>query len=252
MICKNCKQNFDGNFCNNCGQKHNVERLNFNYLINEISNNILQVNRGIFFTIKELTIRPGHTIRDFLNGKRKQHFKPLAFILFTSAVYVLITYFTNPITVVEEALSGITDALSNNGEKLSITANILNWLLSNFAYSTLLLIPIFSFASYICFLKEKYNYIEHLILNFYISGQQIIIYLTFAALYYIFGIDGYYKEIIPVIVATLFIFWTYIQFFKNHNFFLKISLTILTYILNFILIMIMIVIIVFIEVMIKR
>ena len=92
MICKNCDHDFDGDYCNNCGQKSTVQNINFKFLIDEISNTVFQVNRGLFFTVKELFVRPGHSIREFLNGKRKQHFKPLAFVLVVSTIYVLVTY----------------------------------------------------------------------------------------------------------------------------------------------------------------
>lgn len=36
MICKNCEQQFQGSFCNNCGQKSNVKRINFAYLLHFI------------------------------------------------------------------------------------------------------------------------------------------------------------------------------------------------------------------------
>ncbi len=252
MTCKNCGHSFEGNFCNNCGQKFNVRRINFNYLIDEISNSFFQVNRGIFFTIKDLAIRPGNSIRDFLNGKRKQHFKPLAFILMVSAIYVLTTYFTGKKTYLGDAMSGMSSAFSDNGDELAITNIILNWLSNNFAYSTLLLLPIFSFASYLSFIKVKYNYFEHLILNFYIAGQQIIIYLTFDILFFTFKIEGYLIQIVPFIIAMLYLFWAFIQFFKTEKLLLKIVLTILNYILYFIIISITITLISILEMMIKR
>ena len=103
MVCKNCENEFNGNFCNNCGQKSNTRKINYNYLIEEISNNVFQVHRGIFFTVKELSYRPGHSIREFLNGKRKQHFKPVGFVLITSALYVFTSLLFNENTFSQQA-----------------------------------------------------------------------------------------------------------------------------------------------------
>lgn len=231
MICKNCEQEFSGNFCNTCGQKSNTNRINFNYLIDEISNNVLQVNRGIFYTIKELSIRPGHTIREFLSGKRKQHFKPIAFVLLTSALYVLTTFLIDEKTFLGNTFSGMAIVLNENNLEKSTTANILNWLSNNFGYSSLLLLPFFSFASYISFINQKYNFFEHLILNCYITGQQALIYLTFAIIFFVLKIDGYYTEAVPFFIATLFVFWTFNQFFETKKTFSKILFTLITYIL---------------------
>ncbi len=233
MICKNCEQNFEGNFCNNCGQNSNVQKINFNYLVDEISNSVLQVNRGILFTIKELLIRPGHSIRGFLEGKRKQHFKPLAFVLLISTVYVLVMYVMDKNTFLGDSISGALAAISEKGIEASTTLKILNWLANNHAYTTLLLLPIYSFASYLAFIKTKYNYFEHLILNFYIVGQQMVIYLIFSLLYFAFGIDSYFLETVPLILSMIFMFWTFIQFFQSKKLVTKIFLTLLTYFLYF-------------------
>lgn len=238
MTCKNCNKNFDGNFCNNCGQKSNVQKINFTYLVDEISNSVLQVNRGILFTIKELFVRPGNSIREFLEGKRKQHFKPLAFVLLVSTIYVLLTYFTGTKTFLGNALTGVSDAISSRGQELSTSIKILNWLANNYAYSTLLLLPIFSLASYLSFKKVQYNYFEHLILNFYITGQQIVIYIIFTFLYYAFNSDSYFLQGLPFILSILFTFLTFIQFFQSKKIVTKIFLTLLAYILYFIFIVV--------------
>ena len=106
MICKNCEQNFNGNYCSNCGQNSNVRKVDYKYLISEIPNSIFQINRGFLFTLKELFTKPGHSIREFLEGKRKNHFKPIAFIIFTSTLYVLAHYFIGNQTFIDDAISG--------------------------------------------------------------------------------------------------------------------------------------------------
>jgi hypothetical protein len=240
MVCKNCEHEFNGNFCNKCGQKSNTKKINYNYLIDEISNNILQVNRGIFFTIKELLIRPGHSIREFLNGKRKQHFKPIAFVLLTSALYVLITFLLDEKTFLGSLISGMIRALTETGSEKSITANILSWLSNNFSYSSLFLLPFFSLASYISFRKEEYNFFEHLILNCYLTGQQTLIYLISTIIIFLMNVESYYLPAFTVLLTILFTFWTFNQFFSNRKLFSKTLLTFTSYVLYFFVIMLII------------
>lgn len=235
MICKNCGQNFNGNFCNNCGQNANVGKVDIKYLLKEIPNSIFQVNGGVFFTIKELFTRPGNSIREFLDGKRKKHFKPLAFVLLISTLYVLTTYLTDKYTFLGDGISGIADSLNSKETESSIMIKILNWFAQNHAYATLLILPFFSLASYLTFIKSKYNYFEHLILNFYINGQQMVIYLIFTILFFVFKIEGYFIDIIPFTIAILYLFWVFIQFFTNGKVFQKTLLTMLTYILYLVL-----------------
>jgi len=242
MICKNCENDFEGNFCNNCGQKRNVQKINLNYLIDEISNSFFQVNRGIFFTLKELSIRPGKSINDFLNGKRKQHYKPLAFVLLTSTIYIIVAYSFDEKTYLGAFLSGFIEGINANPDEkgLLIFQNKLDWLSNNFTYFTLLILPLFSFASYILFIKERYNYFEHLILNFYITGQQTVIYIVFYLLFILFKIDieSSYLTSFPVFLSLLYGFWSFITFFNNKKTFSIITLTILTYILFYILLLV--------------
>jgi|TARA_B110000211_G_C13905292_1_gene475876 hypothetical protein len=240
MICKNCEEEFNGNFCNNCGQKSETKKINYSYLIDEISNNILQVNRGIFFTIKELSIRPGHSIREFLNGKRKQHFKPIAFVLLTSALYVLVTFLLNEKTFLGSVFSGMVRALTETGSEKSMTANILSWLSNNFNYSSLFLLPFFSLASYISFRKEEYNFFEHLVLNCYLTGQQTLIYLISTIIISLLKVESYYFPAFTLLITILFTFWTFNQFFYNRKIFSKTLLTFTSYVLYFLVIMLVI------------
>ena len=224
MICKNCNHRFKGKFCNNCGQNANVEKIDFKYLLHEIPNSVFQVNRGFLFTIKELFTRPGHSIREFLDGKRRQHYKPLAFVVLASTLYVISTYMIGGNTYLSDVISGITIGMNDDGNELSAT-NFLNWLANNPTYATLLLLPFFSLASYVAFVKSKRNYVEHLILNFYITGQQMVIYLIFSVVPF----KDSYLQAFPLVIGIIFTFWTFNQFFENKKWYTKIFLTGLTY-----------------------
>ena len=235
MTCKNCAHNFDGNFCNNCGQKSTVDRVNFKYLREEITSSLFQVNRGIFFTIKELATRPGHSIKEFLAGKRKKHFKPIAFAFLTATLYFLSTLLGNRKTFLSEAISGVATGISDDGKDVSVGLNILNWLANNHAYSTLIILPIFAFTTYLAFKGSKYNYFEHLIINAFITGQQMIIYFTFSLLFLQINENDYLIEGFPIAVGILYNLWAFSQFFNTKKLFHTILLMILAYLLFFIL-----------------
>ncbi len=78
--CKNCNHDLKGNFCNNCGQTKETHEINFKSILHEIQHSIFHIDKGILYTTKELFIRPGLTIREYLHGKRVKHFKPFAYI----------------------------------------------------------------------------------------------------------------------------------------------------------------------------
>ena len=228
IVCKNCGQRFDGTFCNYCGQKSSVRRIDSTYIIDEVNNNLFQINRGLFYTIKELTVRPGNSINEFLDGKRKQHVKPLSYVLLTSALYVLTTHFLGLNTFSQDFTEGFTSGVTDEGNEVaSGILDILNWLANNHTYTVLLTLPLFSTASYLAFKRSHYNFFEHLILNIYITGQQMIIYLlaSFAV------IEDSMMEVIPLVLGIAYNFWAFYQFFNIYRPHIRILRSLLTYVI---------------------
>lgn len=62
--CKNCNHRVNDNFCSKCGQAVQLKRIDAHYIQHEIVH-VLHFESGIFYTIKELLIRPGQNIRMF-------------------------------------------------------------------------------------------------------------------------------------------------------------------------------------------
>ncbi|MFY0602684.1 MAG: DUF3667 domain-containing protein [Flavobacteriaceae bacterium] len=228
MNCKNCGEKVERQFCGHCGQKSNIDRINLSNFLNEVSESVFQINRGLLFTLKELLVRPGDSIRDFINGKRKKHFKPIAYVLTFSTLYFLISSLAGENTWMNDLISGFSNASSDIGSTMEIPP-VLTWLGKNFAYATLLLIPIFSLASYVSFLGLGTNYLEHIVINSYITGQQAIFYSVFIIIKLFF--DSKILEAIPVLFSVSYAFWAYWQFFSKENGIMIILRSIITYIL---------------------
>jgi len=229
MICKNCEHNISGNYCANCGQSTYTGRLNLLTFLNEVSESVFQLNKGFFYTLRELFVRPGESLREFLDGKRKRHFKPIAYVLMLSTVYFVITKFIGQETWVDGFLSGWSNGVEADDLNEQKVNSTLSWFAENFAYTSLLLLPVFSLASYLSFYKFKVNYLEHIVINAYISGSQAVIYTLFAIVASI--IDSEVMELFPPLISTAYLFWVYGRFFKGGNRILTILRSILTYIL---------------------
>lgn len=116
--------------------------LNLVSFVAEVSGSVFQVDKGFFFTIKELFVRPGHSIREYLLGKRKRHFKPVACVLTLSTIYFLLSRLTESETMVTSFIEGYAsgiDSAEANSEKLET----FRWFGSNYAYTMLMLLPLF-------------------------------------------------------------------------------------------------------------
>ncbi len=238
MHCKNCGHLAEENYCSRCGQSTHVSTINFTSLVQDLSTNVFQINKGLFFTILQVFKRPGHSIREYLQGKRKLYFKPIAYALVLSTVYFLASKFTGEQTWISAFLDGFT---SYDGARVDENRKgIFRWFIKNFAYSMLLLIPVYGLASYLAFFGKKYSYLEHVVLNFYLTGHQMIFYASMTILGYLTG-----KHDICLWIAMLcsitFAFWTFLQFFEHENRSTIIVRTILSYILFLIFLLILLI-----------
>lgn len=74
--CRNCSQSLhlQQEFCHECGQRTDTHRIDYHFLVHEVQHGVFHGNKGIIYILKELLIKPGHTIREYVDGKRKDQF----------------------------------------------------------------------------------------------------------------------------------------------------------------------------------
>lgn len=229
MNCKNCGHIVEGEYCNHCGQKTNVGRITFSSLLNELTESIFQIDRGFFYTLMQLFESPGKSIKEYLNGKRRRHFKPIAYLITFSTIFFIISKMIGQNTWMDDLITGFAKGGSNKEE----IPEVLNWIAKNYAYATLMLIPVFSFASFISFWGTGKNYIEHLVINSYVTGQQAILYSIFTILKKFIG--GEIFDLLPVVIAVSYAIIVFWQIFEKGNRMKILLRSLLTYVLYLIL-----------------
>ncbi|MCH5242072.1 MAG: DUF3667 domain-containing protein [Muribaculaceae bacterium] len=89
--CATCGTEFVGNFCPRCGQSSKVApRMSAwkTFLL------VLDVwgigNRGMFRTLRDLILRPGYLICDYLQGRRSAYFPPFKLLFLLTTVSILV------------------------------------------------------------------------------------------------------------------------------------------------------------------
>jgi hypothetical protein len=87
ITCKNCHQVYTGHYCNNCGQSAETHKINAHFLWHDIQHGLLHFDEGILFSLRQLFTRPGHSIREFIDGKRVRHFKPISLVVVLATLY---------------------------------------------------------------------------------------------------------------------------------------------------------------------
>lgn len=234
MNCKNCNEVVDGNFCKHCGQKTNIYKITLSNLLGEISESIFQLNRGFLFTLKELFIKPSVVIANFLEGKRKNYSKPITFLLTTSTFYFLVSLVMGKGTFVDTLFNGYNQGIDEVGGRVDEII-FFNWFSKNFAYTNLLLIPMFSLGSYVGFVRYKRNYLEHIVLNSYITGIQSFFYAFFMIVGVVIKNDDI-GDSMAILLSVGYTIWVFFSFFKDGNRGLNIASTLLAYMIYMVLI----------------
>lgn len=204
MKCKNCNYEATHNYCPNCGQAVSLKRISREYIVHEVGQ-VLNFEKGIFYTIRELLIRPGENVRNFIAGDRSRLIKPIIFIIVTSLIYSLINNFFH----LEDGYVKFEEA------KPSATSLLFKWVQDNYGYANIIMGLFIAFWIKLAFRKYGYNYFEILILLCYVMGTGMLLYAA-AAIFQ--GIT--HIEIMQAAAMASFVYaaWAIGQFFDKHKF----------------------------------
>ncbi|MDR6761977.1 magnesium-transporting ATPase (P-type) [Flavobacterium sp. 2755] len=204
--CLNCNQEITGKFCSNCSQAAATHRFSLSHVIkHDFIHGIFHFDKGFFYTIKELFTRPGHSIREYVQGKRAKHYNYFATIILLLAI----GYFLKKWTKIE--------ALDLYG-KTEVSG--LFKVLKHYSKITIFLhVPIIAFASYLLFKKSRQNYTENLVLNMYLLCGV----LTISFILPIFMIFTENKEFLLAVnqfltvLTFLYVILFYYQYFSTFD-----------------------------------
>ena len=198
--CLNCSTAYAGNFCPECGQKMNTQRVTFSAIIHEIPHSVFHIDKGFFFTFIQLLYRPGYAIKDYLQGKRVKYFTPIAYLLLLCAASSLFGHYAF-------------------GVALDTQKGILFPKLAAFFkhYPALMfcaLTPFISVWSWLFNRDKQFNYWEIVVLNIYIIAQFNFFFIINTTL----GVLGIYTSpnVTPMLICFIaYLVFTYLQFFKS-------------------------------------
>lgn len=175
--CKNCNSELSGNFCSTCGQPSKLKRIDAHYIKHEIEH-ILHFDKGIFYTIKELLIRPGINVREFFTKNRNRLVKPVIFIIVTSLIYTIINHFFH----IEEQYVSFQGIENTSIEKM------MKWIQEHYGYANILMGVFIAFFIKLFFKKSNYNIYELMILLCFVLGIGMLIFALFAFIQGVFHI----------------------------------------------------------------
>jgi len=212
--CKNCENLFEGNFCNVCGQKI-AHRLDVSHIWHEVIHLFTHADKGIFAFIPKIITKPGIIALDYVEGKRKRYFNPLQYLVILVGI---VTFLVAKSHFMEQVMSTIN---TMNDQNISAKAaakqrQIVEFFQKYFNVIMFVMIPVFSFFSWLLFKKKNYNYAENVLVQVTLQAQSnTILIFTFYPLLLFFGLHA--PKIIfllPLISLMICMATTYAQFFE--------------------------------------
>ena len=178
-----------------------LQRIDRKYIWHEISS-VLNFEKGFFYTIRELFIRPGETVREFIQKDRNRLVKPIIFIIICSFIYSIAQQIFN----FEDGYVGYSFV------KESAINSIFDWVSKNYGYSNILMGIFIAFWIKIFFRKYNYNLYEILILLCFLIGIGMLLFAFFGiadSLIDLKIIDKGY------LFGIIYILWAIVQFFDK-------------------------------------
>jgi hypothetical protein len=195
--CTNCESTIQPEFkyCPECGQKTQVGRLTLSYWLQVLRKKVIDIDSDFLRLLLDLTRKPGHTIKAYLSGKRKQYYEPFKFLTFMLALSVFVNEYFH---ILENIPGGKTPA-------------------SDFAYRhynllILINVPLTAFYTWLLFRRRGYHFAELLAAQAFLGGYRTLFFvLILAPLLYFQPEHGVMALFLYVIAWMGYFTWANLQ-----------------------------------------
>lgn len=204
MNCKNCVSKIHGNYCAQCGQPAKLKRIDGQFILHEIEH-VLHFEKGLFFTIRELLIRPGRSVRGYIAENRSRLMKPIIFIIVTSLIYSLMEHFFQ----IEKGYFNMSD------DKATSIKLISDWVHNHYGYANIIMGFFIACWLKIFFWKYDVNIFEIAILLAFVMGMGML-FLAIAA--FLKGVTALNLMPIASVFTFVYLSWSIGQFFERDKF----------------------------------
>ena len=160
-VCKNCGSHYKGNFCSECGQKHNVSSFTFKHIFQEAFHAFTHADKSFLVMVKKLVLNPGKVAYEFIiEGRRKKYYNPFAFFVVITAIAAFI----------QNKDLAIKEAVFHDNNEYGHVFNVYSKVLS------LIAIPLIAFIIWLLhFKKPRLRYSEYTVFAMMLMALKSIV-----------------------------------------------------------------------------
>ena len=183
-------------------------RVDAHYVSHEIQH-LLHFEAGFLFTVRELLLKPGKSVQEFLFDDRSKYVKPIVFLIFTSVIFTLIAHYFH----VDYSLFNVDKIEPLKGKIRS--KEIGEWTDSHIGYTNLIVGVFIALWVKLFFRKYDHNIFEITILLCFVLGEAILclgLFLTVAIVF-----NSSIPALIGVSFYIIYPIWAIGQFFGERK-----------------------------------
>lgn len=212
--CINCGEEFIGNFCHSCGQKKDVKRLTMKSVWIDFQKRILGLDNSFLRTFKTLWIAPGVVAKDNIEGNRVKYVGPVGyfFVVITLLVLLISLFGVNWNEFMSESTNPF--GLEQSEKQSALQEQMMERIFDNFRVFQFFIIPFMAFSAKLFFRKSGYNYLEHMVLVFFVQGQMVFLTIINLFIFLIFD-QTFLRLSMPI--SLLYYGWACLDFYPGKN-----------------------------------
>ena len=200
QTCKSCGSGGTGKYCSNCGQTYSTKRISLKGLLHDLFHFFTHLEKGFGYTLKQLIVAPGTMQREYVEGKRSKHQKPLSMFFICISINAVARYF-------------IFEILAKYYHQDTLAAADYFHQYQIFLY--IIIVPLMSALTWLFFWKGKYNYAEITVSQLYSFSFILLLVVPIGLLKFVWhDLDTAYIELPLVCIYSAV---TFIRFFNSSN-----------------------------------
>lgn len=210
MNCINCGKEANEKFCAHCGHPTRIKRITFKDVWADFWMSAFGFDGMLARTLKDLTIRPGHAARQYINGNRKKYYGPVGYFLLMITLFLLLMSLLdmNLLDFINGKRGMFVVPAIQAQEDAKLTQLVLQFISQNMKIFVFLIVPFHAFAArYLLFRKSGLNFMENLVLPFYLMGH--LYWLNIISVILFKFTNSYFFNAIVMVMALLYYGYAY-------------------------------------------
>ena len=196
-ICRQCGTHGADKFCSHCGQAYSVKKITLTGILHEVFHFFSHLEKGFPYTLTKIVTQPGQMQREYIEGQRVKHQKPFSMYFLCATIAALLYYWINLALI----------------KYFHTPSNEVTFFHQYMVVLQIVMLPVYSFITWLFFRNSKYNFAETMVLLLYTFSFVLLLAACIQLLKFIWpGLQTRYIEL-PLIMIYITI--TNVRFFHD-------------------------------------